>query len=356
MNYIILDMEWNQAERRTKMVQSPVLLRGEIIQIGAVKTDGDFNYIDKLKLAVCPKYYKVMNRHVEQITGITSLQLTYGERFPQAFKRFRQWCGEEFRIITWGFDDIGILADNLVLHGLDPTFGRDYINLQLIYNSQVDGEKRQCALSGAMERLGIPMEAHAHDAMNDAYFTYEVCRRLDMAKGLADYGRLSADIKQLRRRDVVCHVKDGRNMLEDARVRNTVCPMCERILTPREWLYHGGGGSATSKSGAGCTRCQIGASESEAYSSRPNPQRSARHGAKPYKKTTIADCPEHGSFLVKLSCIRVTDSDWTVSRLIYDADENSIASYERKLEKMIAAREKARHRSKERHDDNNRDV
>ena len=69
MYYIILDMEWNQALDRAHTVEKPVLLRGEIIQIGAVKCDEDFNLVDRLKINVAPKYYKKMNRHVEKITG-----------------------------------------------------------------------------------------------------------------------------------------------------------------------------------------------------------------------------------------------------------------------------------------------
>ncbi|MGN1422297.1 MAG: exonuclease domain-containing protein [Oscillospiraceae bacterium] len=313
MNYIILDMEWNQAQGRTKMVQSPVLLRGEIIQIGAVKTDEKFNFIDKIKISVCPKYYKVMNRHVEKITGITSTQLTFGERFPQAFKRFSAWCGEDFRFITWGFDDISILSDNLELYGLDPAWGRDYINLQLIYKAQVDGERLQCSLSDAVERLGIPMDAQAHDAMNDAWFTYEVCTKLDMERGLAAYGELSAGVRVALRKDVIKNVAECRKMLEDARVRDTVCPSCANILKPREWIYYGGG-----------------------------------------KKTTIAACPEHGDFLIRLTCRKMTEDNWTVSRTIFEADDEALASYEKKLEKQKNA--KKRHQEKESTDDNNCSV
>ena len=99
-------MEWNQALDRSRVVQSPVVLRGEVIQIGAVKTDESFNLIDKMKLNIAPKYYKKMNRHVEKITGITNEQLAAGEKFPEAFQRFKEWCGDDFRFITWGFDDV----------------------------------------------------------------------------------------------------------------------------------------------------------------------------------------------------------------------------------------------------------
>lgn len=314
MNYIILDMEWNQALGRTQMVQSPVLLRGEIIQIGAVKVDEDFNLIGKIKLSVQPKYYKVMNRHVQKITGITSEQLSGGECFPQVFRQFSEWCGEDFRFITWGFDDIAMLSDNLALHKLDPTWGSDYINLQLIYNNQVNNERTQWSLSDAMQALGIPADAQVHDAMNDAWFTYEVCKKLDIAKGIADYPELSANVKTALRKDVIKNVTECRKMLSDPRVRNAVCPSCENILEPRPWVYFGGG-----------------------------------------KKVTIASCPQHGEFMIKLTCRKMSENSWTVSRAIYASDDDAEAAYQKRMEKQTAARKK--HTSaKENTNDNNGTV
>ena len=55
MNYIILDLEWNQAMNSSLTVRTPVVLYGEIIQIGAVKTDENFNLVDTLKINVKPK-------------------------------------------------------------------------------------------------------------------------------------------------------------------------------------------------------------------------------------------------------------------------------------------------------------
>lgn len=302
MNYIILDMEWNQALDRSRVVQSPVMLRGEVIQIGAVKTDEQFNYLDKLKINIAPKYYKKMNRHVEKITGITNAQLKAGEKFPEAFQRFRDWCGDDFRFITWGFDDIAMLSDNMALHGFDPSWGSDYINLQLIYKNQIDNERTQWSLSDAVERLQIPMDAQVHDAMNDAWFTYEVCRRLDMQKGLAEYSCMSAGARIPLRRDVVKNIKDYREVLSDARVRDIPCPDCQSVMKAGEWLSFGGG-----------------------------------------RKSNIAECEKHGSFLVKLSCKKAGETSCVAARTIYRADDDAIASYNKKLERQraIIARRKA---------------
>lgn len=306
MNYIIMDLEWNQALNPSKTVREPVLLHGEIIQIGAIKTDDKFNLIDKIKINVRPKYYKKMNPHVAQITGITDMQLTAGETFPQAFRRFKAWCGGEFRFITWGFDDLNMLADNLTLHGLDPSFGSDYINLQLIYNRQLKSEHLQCALSTAAESLEIPLDVQVHDAFNDAYLTYEVCRKLDMTLGIAEYSEYTAAIPQPLFKDAVNDIRDLKKMVIDRRVAELKCPKCGEKLTLRQWLFSNG------------KSCK-----------------------------TIADCPGcKEAFLVKLKACTITEHNYTVLRTIFAAGGDDIMSYETKLQKREERRRLAMERKK----------
>ena len=71
MNYIVLDLEWNQPSSPRVMVKSPVSLKGEIIQIGAVKLDENLEIIDTFKIMVKPKYYRTMHKKVSRLTSIT---------------------------------------------------------------------------------------------------------------------------------------------------------------------------------------------------------------------------------------------------------------------------------------------
>ena len=52
LHYIIFDMEWNQAFSAEKMVKHPVVLRGEIIQIGAVKLNEQKEVTDTCNLII----------------------------------------------------------------------------------------------------------------------------------------------------------------------------------------------------------------------------------------------------------------------------------------------------------------
>lgn len=166
MNYIVLDLEWNQLVSAKSMVRTPVSLYGEIIQIGAVKLDENYHILDTFKIMVPPKHYRKMYKKVTKLTKITTEDLQYGFPFPVAFKYFKKWCGDEFAFLTWGPDDVGILNDNMVLHKLDTALIPNTYNIQVIFDNQITQEKRQVSLSYAMEKLGEPA-LEAHDALHD---------------------------------------------------------------------------------------------------------------------------------------------------------------------------------------------
>ncbi len=187
MNYIVLDLEWNQPTSRNKLITVPVKLHGEIIQIGAVKFDADFNMLDDISIAVAPKYYTEMNHYVKALTGIRTRDLKKGTPFPQALDEFKKWCGDGCCFITWGPDDMSMLTANMKLHSIDDSEMPKCYNLQLIFNKQITGENRQWSLSSAMEKLNMPLDLPCHDARNDAIYTARICSALDMQKGIASY-------------------------------------------------------------------------------------------------------------------------------------------------------------------------
>ena len=66
MNYIVMDMEWNQpwpGSPSSKKVL-PVQIRGEIIQIGAVRITEAGEVADEFQVLIRPKFYRHLNRRV----------------------------------------------------------------------------------------------------------------------------------------------------------------------------------------------------------------------------------------------------------------------------------------------------
>lgn len=235
MNYIVLDLEWNQALYGKKMIKSPVLLHGEIIQIGAVKLDENFNVLKTFKIMVSPKYYTKMHKKVMKLTNITEDDLKFGFPFPFALKHFKKWCGEDFAFLTWGNDDLGILKDNIILHALTDEWLPQTYDLQLIFGYHIGDCRKQVSLSNAIEL--VQEEAFdAHDALNDAQSTAKICKHLDMEQYLMKYDEIveERNLSNPAIQDLDAFVKEYENKLEalnDIELIQFACPICqEKVL------------------------------------------------------------------------------------------------------------------------------
>lgn len=234
MNYIILDMEWNQSYPGNKVYISDTRkqLSGEIIQIGAVKLDSDFNVVDSYAALVKPIFYRKLHFKVKELTGITQQQLSESKTFCEIFPEFISWCGQEHTFLIWGSDDIAILQQNIEINKYTDYKIHQWCNLQLIYNSQIGGEFKQISLSTACEVLGIPQDLQLHDALNDAIYTADVCEKLDMKKGLSEIPVNSGELqKSYKRKFRYYDFGSAKETLEFTRVSDNFCPVCDKPLT-----------------------------------------------------------------------------------------------------------------------------
>lgn len=300
MHYIVLDLEWNQALSREQFVTEPVKLRGEIVQIGAVKLDESFKTVDVFKIMISPRHYKIMNYKVRELTGIRTSDLRRGHTFPTAFSLFTKWCGEECTLLTWGCDDIPMLKDNMTLHGIDTESLPPHYDVQPIFDSQITKEKRQHSLTAAMELLGEP-PFEAHDALNDALSTAVVCRHLDMEAGFLGYEDITRSSKlPTVARSFTRFVE----ILNDDEVNTFVCPECRKLLHTAEWV-------------------------------------SCRRG----KLMARIDCECGEKYLAFLFCIKNKDGTYRVGRKMPKREEGDDEYYEKKLQKNEEWRKKKAERT-----------
>ena len=238
MYYITLDLEWNQAYAEKALAVQKRLsrrLRGEVIQIGAVKLDKNMNPCGSYQVIVKPKYFKKIHRHVSVLTGITQEQMDLGVSLPEAAEKFRKWCGRDFVFLTWGPDDIPMLKENFRVHDLPSSWLDSTYDLQLIFNRQTDDSTKQRSLEYAMEYFSIPQNLPAHDALNDAYFTALVAEKLDVGEGIRNYNQRRGELIE---ESVIGDADAGEDgyvtineMLDDEIVKSPVCPICKRQLS-----------------------------------------------------------------------------------------------------------------------------
>ena len=304
MNYIVLDMEWNQPWPGSPSAKKvlPVAIRGEIIQIGAVRVTEDQRVCDEFQVLIKPKYYRHLNRRVSKLTGIKEPQLRE-ERvpFPEAMELFRAWCGENVVFLTWGFDDIGILRENLQLFNIPTGWTDRWYNAQMIFNAQTDGSTAQKALKTAMEMFGIEATRPAHDALGDAYHTALICARLDLEKGCREYdaalkshenGFHGAELPGCIARQVYHDYSDKRSALSAMSGEENLCPICQGRMLGSRWFAQPG-----------------------------------------HRYMDLATCPEHGKFLIRVRLSDQEDGLVRVSRLTYEATSEAAEAYARRVEK-----------------------
>ena len=304
MDYIVLDMEWNQPWPGSPSARKvlPVQIRGEIIQIGAVRVLEDGTVADEFQVLIRPKFYRRLNRRVSKLTGIKESRLTdEGIPMEEAMETFRSWCGENVVFLTWGFDDITILRENLRLYGLDDSWTGTWYNAQMIFNAQTDGSTAQKALKTAMEMFGIEATRPAHDALGDAYHTALICSRLDLQKGTDEYdqalknhenGFHGAELPGCIGRKVFYDYADKKAALSAMAGAENECPICGRQMLGSRWFAQPG-----------------------------------------HRYMDLATCADHGKFLIRVRLSEQPDGTIRVSRLTYEATSEAAEAYARRAEK-----------------------
>ena len=249
---IVFDMEWNMGYQPRTFRYHGVeqTLRGEIIQIGAVKMEGQ-EIRDTFRVNLRPRIFKKLYHHVAKVTGLTQKDIDSGLPIAEGLKQFRAWCGEDAVLGEWGLDDVPVLKQNLYLVGLDESWPEKWYDLQKVYTSQCPlKEGENMGLESIVERLGIRQEDDFHDALADAMYTAKVMQFVDIQKGMAAY---PDDETQLR--ELLCPADkqrcdfaswpgfvDGDAWRKNAMLRGAVCPDCGRPLNPEEkgiWLERG---------------------------------------------------------------------------------------------------------------------
>lgn len=182
MYYIALDLEFNQdfpSLQNLDFKRNRSLF--EIIQIGAIKLDKNFNSIATFNRYIKPSIYLRVSEFITELTGITTKQLMKEKEFPEVYQDFIQFLGSKDSVLCiWGLSDIRELFKNTSYHKIDnQSLPRSYIDLQP-YASKFLGfsSKRLLRLEYVVNELGIKSPYKFHDAVNDAYYTAEIFKRV----------------------------------------------------------------------------------------------------------------------------------------------------------------------------------
>lgn len=241
MHYVILDMEWDSAYH--KLYKRFV---NQILQIGAVKLDENFNIVDIFDVTVKSSICKRVSRRFVELTGITKEMMLGGIPLTEAVEQYNDWIGEDTVTITWSNSDLHTIAENEKYLLDNQKFKIDkYLDLQKFIQGELrllgHDIKSQISLSHAAELLGITTENYdLHTAKDDSLLSAALLKK---HYNEAAFGKLIKDTtdpefyKQLYFKPYyISRISDERIQKE---THVFYCEKCESELRRNtKWKYH----------------------------------------------------------------------------------------------------------------------
>lgn len=292
MRYIVLDLEWNQPLSYNSAAYKAVggRLLFEMIQIGAIMLNEQGEVIDQFTQLIAPTHYIKLHPRIKRITQIEQEDLAGAPAFEEAIKLFSDWCGTDYRLLTWGCDDISVLWQNLEFFGCEEKLG-PFFDIQRAFGEVVGKQKDRTGLKSAMAHFEIePSDTRAfHNALNDAYYTAQVFLALPDREMVFKYPQSPKKLTHTERKkgekSAVVTVESEQSALSSPAACRPMCPVCGKKLLLAEGFVPQGAG----------------------------------------KYTALCDCPVHGLLFVKLTFSRDESGACRMARTVALSDEQSKA-------------------------------
>ena len=105
-NYVVVDLEM------CKVNSKETDLRHEIIQIGAVSLDENYNIIGNYMTYVSPQFGQI-DRFIEGLTGIHRSDVKNAPIFKEALEQFIRWLPIDAILVSWSDTDLLQLDDEI---------------------------------------------------------------------------------------------------------------------------------------------------------------------------------------------------------------------------------------------------
>lgn len=171
MEHVFLDFEMNPIPKKNKEARE--IVRSEIIEIGAVKLDEQYQQVGRYSCYVRPEYGEIA-RNITLLTGITQADVQDAPPLSQALEDFLGWIGPgKVRVYSWSDSDRSQLLRECTLKGLYPDRlpapFRRWMDFQRVY-TRLMGLSRHSNLSlrNAMGAVDQDFSGDQHRAVDDA--------------------------------------------------------------------------------------------------------------------------------------------------------------------------------------------
>lgn len=161
MNFIIVDLE------ATCLEVKPVDYISEIIEIGAVKVDEKGNILDTFDVFVKPTINPILSDFCKELTTITQEEVDNGLDKETALREFKNFCGSNCMLLSWGAYDKNQLRKDFADVGLSTFILNNHHNLKVEF-SRILGCKKQYGMAKALRIANIDLDGTHHRGIDDA--------------------------------------------------------------------------------------------------------------------------------------------------------------------------------------------
>ena len=235
MNYVVLDLEWNQPISFESSIYRKIgdKLLFELIQIGAVKVNENREIIDAISLPIKPTHYVKIHPRIQRLTQLTKENFVNAPSFNEAMDLFTAWCGEDYVLVVWGNDDTSVLQQNI-----DFFKWNNYLpplcDLQHYFSDWLKLGKERKGLKYAMELLEIEEDEQLgfHNALNDAYYTAQVFQKVPKVQQITAYPTTPKKLARGKKRVGEVHFTlpniKIKKLLALPKLKMPLCPYCKK--------------------------------------------------------------------------------------------------------------------------------
>ena len=252
MEYIVLDLEWNQSPRGKAGERRGMPF--EIIEIGAVKLDESMTVLSQFDEVIKPAVYRQLHHKTKEILHLEMEELAKARSFKAVAEDFFRWCGDDYMMCTWGSMDLTELQRNLNFFRVKNSMKKPllYYDVQKLFSILYEDGKSRRSLRDAVEYLEIEEDIPFHRAIDDTLYTVKILQKMDWEAVKqyvsVDYFRPPEKKEEELRLIFASYAKDvsrifagKEELLSDREILSSRCYVCGRSLRKKIRWFSGNG-------------------------------------------------------------------------------------------------------------------
>ena len=178
MHYAIIDEEFCNVVPGARRTAYP--LKYELIQIGAVLLDEDYNIVDTFNEYIKPEYGHI-DGFIRNLTGITQFMVSKSETLSVIVEKLKNWIPEDAVMVSWSTSDLHQLKKEIEAKKIENTWIESkyetWLDCQEMFSMKIQAEKKY-NLQEALNMSDVVTKGSIHDGFSDAYNTAMLFKKL----------------------------------------------------------------------------------------------------------------------------------------------------------------------------------